>query len=234
MEENHKLYESILQEFNLDNIKSEAMKKDIDDLLQERKNICKILKISEFSSEALNIYEKKLMNEIEKKHRIIENSKGKQKELKDEINNIEEEIEELKPQIKELENKLLLEQKINKKLREELRIFRSKDKVNLARKVFHKKYRNVLLKYDDEEEILIQIHECNERKARLRKEKKPLWSSRKTYEKKVKAYKKTYGEVRKNSIHTEKRIDFLNSRIQHIERYLKKEKDFKESYFNGF
>lgn len=227
MDENNKMYETILKEFALKDDNIEKIKEDIEELIEARKNICKALKISEANSETIANYENELIKNIDSYKENIKHYSSKKVEIEEKIKITKQEIHNIKPYIKKLEEEIASEKQLGKKLYEAMHIFLSREKLKSIKKLITKKYRKVFLKYSSETIIVNEINECKKRKEKIREEKHNLIEKLEALDRKDNDYKRTLGQTKKNIIHTEKYIDFLNIKLEYLKNYKEREEELR-------
>ena len=203
------------------------MKEVIEALAICRINICKLLKLSKFDSESLNLNERELIITINQNKCNIKDFEEKQIELKQTIEVYKLEIRTIRLQINELEHKLLSEQQVSRKLREDLRIFLSRLKFKIIKQIFLSRYRRVFRKYCDESIIKTKIMESNITKGIIRHEKQSLDDTINGYTRKIAMDKRSIAQMRKSIINMQKSIDFSNVKLLGIEDYKEMEKKFR-------
>lgn len=226
MLEENEIYNSILIEYQLSSSILEHMKETVEDLAKSRMEICKLFKITKFNIEGLEAYEKELIRNINIDKSNIKDCEKKQMELKDEIKVKKQEIKMIKLQINKLEDKLRKEQQESRKLGEDLRIFRSREKFKLIKILLTRRYRKVYFKYSNELNIKNKIKACNESKEKIRGEKYVCNNSINKYNRKIIVNKTALSEIRKRIITMQKRIDFFIIKLQGLMDYKEMEKKF--------
>jgi hypothetical protein len=221
------IYNSIVREFQLSSSTLEQMKEIVDALIKSRMDICKLLKISKFKAETLDVNEKEFIRNIDINKSNIKNYEKKQIELIDKIKVNKQEIKVIRLHINKLEEKIIQEQQESRELREALRIFFSREKFKFIKRLLVRKYRRVFLKYSNELSIKSQIKECNIRKEKIREEKQIFIKSIDSYNRKIIASKIALAQMRKNIINMQKCIEFLNTKLQSLKDYKETEKEFR-------
>ena len=225
--EKNEIYNSLIKELHLSNSVLEQVKDDIEALAKSRVNICKLLKMSKFDSESLNVNKRELVLNINKNKCSIEDCEEKQIQLKHRIDIYKSEIKTIRLHLSELEDKLLAEQQESRKLREALHIFISREKFKIIKKILLRSHRKVFLKYYDESIIKTKIMESTRRREITRKEKQSLDNIINSHIRKIAMDKRSIAQMRKSIINMQKFIDFSNVKLKVIENYKEMEKRFR-------
>ncbi|MBW9171080.1 hypothetical protein K2F43_07645 [Clostridium estertheticum] len=229
------IFSSIVKEFDLsDSIleKSEELKKLVESLTNYRMDICKLFKMQKFKSESLEVNKKELIESVNlNKSRIADNEKNKI-ELRDMIKVNRENIEEIRFHIKQLENNLNEEKQQSRILHGALDIFMSREKFKIIKKLFIREYKKVYSNYSNELSIKTKIKQCDERKSKIRKEKRDFNNKIDRYNKKISIYKSALSEIRKSTLSMSKNNDLSTIKIERVINYMKLENNFRIEVYN--
>mgnify|MGYP001567011618 CR=1 FL=1 len=174
------IYDSIVSEFKLNNSNIEKMEELIINLINSRKDICKLFKMKIFKTETLDENKKELIKNINTNKSSIKEYEKEKIEIESKIKANKENIKVIKLCITKLDNKLSKEKQEGKKLREALKIFLSREKFKFIKKFIIKKYKTIYLNYSNELSIKIKIKQCNERQEKIRCEKLDFNKDRKS------------------------------------------------------
>lgn len=227
MEQDNEIYNTILKEFQLSGSASNKMQEAVESLIIYRMNICKLLKIPRFNIQVLAASKEAFLKDVSIHKSNIECYEKKQIEVKDKIKVNKQEIKMIKLHINRLEDKLMEEQQESKKLKENLRIFLSRERLKFIKSVLFRKYRVVFLKYSNEIDIKNKILECNRRKEEIRQEMQSFSNRLDRYNRKIIINKIALAEMRKSIINAQKHIDFLIIKVQSLDDYNDIEKKFR-------
>lgn len=224
--ENNGIYDSILIEFKLSGPILEEMKKLIEDLTKSRNNICKLLKIPQFTSEIIDSNEKMFFININISKSRIEGYQKKQIELNDNIKVSKHEIKIIKIHLNKLEDELIGELQQSKKLNQDLRIFIKREKFKFIKKIIFKNYRKVFLKYSNGLYIKNKIMEGNKRKEKIRQEKQKFDNDQQKHNRKIIMDRIALAEMRKSIIKMQKQINSFLIKIEKLKEYKEIENKF--------
>ncbi|MBU3111335.1 hypothetical protein [Clostridium lacusfryxellense] len=231
IEEHIEIYNSIIKEFDLDSTISQDMQIAVEYLTKSRIEICKFLKISNVKTETLDLNRQSLITDIIMNESNIKNFEKKQIYLKKQINIDQQKIKVIKLNINEISNMLLKEKTESKKLREDLHIYNSRERLIIFKKIFVTKYKKVFSKYSNDLSIKSEIKECNKRKEIMHVEQRKFdFIIEKCY-KRIRTDKSALSQIKKNILNTKKQIEFFNKKIQKLDEYTKLEKNFKEGSY---
>lgn len=229
--EENEMYNSIIKEFLISDSVLEQMKEAIYKLAKARMDLWKLLKIQMINTENIDEYlsvnEKEIIISIKVNEANIKGYELKQIEFIEKIKILKEKVKVVKLQINALEAMIKQEQQESRRLRENLRIFISREKFKTIKKILLRRYRKVFLKYSNELSIEKKIFECNKRKEKIRDEEENLNNIIKGYAKKITTDKKAIAEARKNIISMEKSIELSNIKLQGISTYKEIENKFR-------
>jgi len=228
-QEHNKVYNSIVKEFQLSGFILEEMKILVESLVKSRLDLCKVLKLENFMTETLDLIKIELIRYINLNECSIIKIQNKQIELLDEINKRKQNVSVTKLQINKLENELWQEKQKSRKLREDFRVFVSKEKFKIIKKYLMKNYKIVFGKYANELSIKIEIEECNERKDKLRKEKQNFIYSMEKYNRKINTEKIKLAGCRKSITIMMKDIELFNMKILNITDYKEMEEKVRKN-----
>ncbi|MGH4137687.1 hypothetical protein [Clostridium sp.] len=226
MSENNEIYDSILIEFKLSDPILEGMKKSIEILTKSRNDICKLLKMTKFTSEIIDSNEKMFFIKIKTNKSKIESCQEKQIELNYSIKVSKDEIKNIKIHLKKLEDELIGELQQSRKLNQDLQIFMKREKFKFFKKVILKNYRKVFFKYSNGRCIKNKIMECNKRKEKIRQEKQKFDSNQQKYYKKIIMDRVALAEMRKSIIKMQKQISSFLVKIDKLKEYKEVENKF--------
>lgn len=227
MVEDSEIYNDIVIEFQISSSTLEKMKSEVGILTKARIELHNVLKLTKFSVEDLDIYEKDFFKKIDINKSKIKSFEKKQIDLKDNIKQSKQEIKEIKLLINKLENRLIQERTQSKKYNQALRIFLKREKFKFIKKIFFNSYRKVFSNYATELSIKTKIINCNNRKEKIRQEKQYENNSIEKYKRKIIVDKVTLSKMRKCIINMEKGIEFFLIRIKTLEDYKELENKFR-------
>ena len=229
--EENEMYNSIVKEFQISNSVLEQMKEAIYKLARARMDLWKLLKIQMINTENIDEYlsvnENEIIISIKANEDNIKDNELKQIEFIEKIKVLKQKAKVIKLQINELEATIKQEQQESRRLRENLRIFISREKFKTIKKIILRKYRKVFLKYSNELSIENKIFECNKRKEKIREEEENLNNIIKGYAKKITTDKKAMAEARKNIVSMEKSIELSYIKLKGIKNYKEIENKFR-------
>lgn len=227
MLEYNEVYNSIMKEFKLCDFTLKQISVTAEDLTKARIEICKLLKITEFSADILDGNEKEFIKSTEINKLNIIDLEKKQEALKEKIVIKKQEIKTIKIHTNKLKHKLTQEKQESRKFREALHIFLSREKFKIIKRLLIRRYRKVFLKYSSEVCIKTKIVECNERKGKIREEKQEFNNTMENCNKKIIMIKKVLAETRKKIINTQNSNRLIFLKLQKLEDYKKNEKKFR-------
>ncbi|MBZ9687558.1 hypothetical protein G9F72_014595 [Clostridium estertheticum] len=227
MVEYKEIYNAIVIEFQLSSSILEELKSEVEILTKSRMELCNLLKITKFSVEDLDVYEKEFIKNIDINKSKIRSLEKEQIDLKNKIKQSKQEIKAVKLLINKLENKIVRERAQSKRYNQALRIFLKREKFKFIKKILFKSYRKVFFKYSTELSIKTKIVQCNKRKEKIRQEKQQENNCIEKHKRKIIVDKVALANMTKCIINMEKRIEFFLVRIQSLEDYKKVEKKFR-------
>ena len=226
MLEHTEIMNSIVREFELSGSTLEHMKDEVNALTKARTDICKLLKMPKFNIEILDKNEKEFISNINIYKLNIEDYEKRQIELKDKLKAYKQEIRVIKLDINKLEDRLQKEKSYNRKLREALNIFLSREKLKFLKKMLVKRYRKVFLKYSSDISIKTEIVVCIKRKEKIQEEKQNFCNTLESFNKKIISNKIALSEKKKGILNMQRRIDSLEVRLQSLKNHKEMESRF--------
>ena len=226
MIESSEIYDSIQIEFKLSGPILEGMKKSIEGITKARNDICKLLKMSKFTTEIINSNEKLFLINIKINKFKIEGYQKKQIELNNNIKESKHEIKIIKIHLNKLEGELVEELQQSRRLNQDLGIFIKREKFKFIKKIILKNYRKVFLKYSNGLHIKNKIMECNKRKEKIREEKQNFDNNQQRYNRKIIMDRIAIAEMRKSIIKMQKQIGFFLIKIEKLKEYKEIENKF--------
>ena len=227
MVDDNETHNAIVIEFQLSSDILEEMKCEVQNLAKSRNDICNLLKIPVFDTEALDGYEKEFIRNIDINKSKIKDSVKKQIELRNKIKHCKQEIKLIKLHMNKLENKIVQERGQSKEYNGALRIFLKSEKFKFIKKIFLSSYRRVFLTYSNELSIKTKIIQCNNRKKRIRQDMQYDNNNIEKYKRKIIMDKVSLAKMRKNIINMEKGIDLFLIRLNGLGEYKEIENKFR-------
>jgi hypothetical protein len=227
MIEYNETYNSVVTEFQLNSSGLKQIEQAVESLTKARMDICKLLKITDFTAETLDANEKQFIISIDENISIIKECEKKQIELKAQIKVKKQEIKAIKLHINKLEHKIWQEKLEGRKIREALRIFLSREKFKIIKKLLIRRYRKVFLKYSSVVSIKTNIVECNGRKEKMQREKQSYTTTINSNNKKIIFDKKALAEMREIILNMQKSNNISIINLQYLEDYKKTETKFR-------
>jgi hypothetical protein len=228
--EYQEIYNSIIKEFKISSSISQEMQIGVESLIKSRIEIYKLLKIQNVKIETLELNKEVFIKDISINESKIKETQKNQKELIEKIIVSKQKLKFIKLDISEVFIKLLEEKIKSRKLREELRIFLSREKFKMLKKAFVPTYKKVFKKYSTDVIIKSEIDKSKKRKEKMHEEQRKFDIKIDKCNRKITSDKIILSQMRKNVIYMKKEIELLSKKIQFLDNYKEMEKNFYIEY----